>query len=98
WMVQKMFFGPVSRKENQGLQDLNLREIATALPFIVLVLVMGLKPQPLLDVINSSTDHYVAPATLSDLGVAKMIVQPAPTPARSARRDLGGPACARHGA
>jgi len=37
-MVQKVFFGTVTRKENQNLQDLNLREIATALPFVVLVL------------------------------------------------------------
>src|SRR5262249_35204523 len=65
WMVQKMFFGPLTRKENQTLKDLDVREIATALPFVVLVIVMGLKPQPLLDVLESSSRHYVARATLA---------------------------------
>jgi NADH-quinone oxidoreductase subunit M len=78
-MVQKVFFGPVSRKENQGLEDLNLREIATALPFVILVIVMGLKPQPLLDVIESSTRHYVARATLNDPALARVVVRPPPT-------------------
>ena len=32
WMVQRVFFGPLTRRENQGLRDLNLREIVTALP------------------------------------------------------------------
>jgi NADH-quinone oxidoreductase subunit M len=77
-MVQKVFFGPVSRKENQGLQDLNLREIATALPFVILVIVMGIKPQPLLDVLNPSSMHYVARATLSDLNAARVVVRPPP--------------------
>jgi len=64
-MVQKVFFGTVTRKENQGLSDLNLREIATALPFVILVIVMGLRPQPLLRVIEMSTKPFIARATLS---------------------------------
>jgi NADH-quinone oxidoreductase subunit M len=77
-MVQKVFFGPVSRKENQGLLDLNLREIATALPFVILVLVMGLKPQPLLDVLEQSTKRYVARATLADGPMVRVNVRPPP--------------------
>jgi NADH-quinone oxidoreductase subunit M len=77
-MCQKVFFGPVSRKENQGLQDLNLREIATALPFVLLVLVMGLRPQPLLDVIEQSTKRYVARATLADTPLVRVLELPPP--------------------
>ncbi|MFT3710754.1 MAG: NADH-quinone oxidoreductase subunit M [Archangium sp.] len=62
WMVQKVFFGQVTHQENLGLKDLNGRELAAAIPFIVLIAVMGLKPQPFLDVLNTSTERYVARA------------------------------------
>ncbi|MBS1151168.1 MAG: nqo13 [Myxococcaceae bacterium] len=62
WMVQRVFFGPLANPENKGLKDLNKREFFTALPFVIMVLVMGLKPQPFLDVLAPSTDRYVARA------------------------------------
>ncbi|HYO73463.1 MAG TPA: NADH-quinone oxidoreductase subunit M [Archangium sp.] len=64
WMVQKVFFGPLTHRENQGLTDLNLREFATVAPFLVLVLVMGLMPQPFLDRINPSTQRFIQRAEL----------------------------------
>jgi NADH-quinone oxidoreductase subunit M len=64
WMVQKVFFGPLTHRENQHLSDLSLREFATVLPFLVLVLVMGLMPQPFLDRINPSTERFITRASL----------------------------------
>jgi len=64
WMVQKVFFGPLTHRENQGLTDLSLREFATVAPFLVLVLVMGLMPQPFLDRINPSTERFIQRAEL----------------------------------
>ncbi|MBK7859159.1 MAG: NADH-quinone oxidoreductase subunit M [Archangiaceae bacterium] len=83
-MVQKVFFGPVTRKENQQLHDLNLREIATTVPFLILIVVMGLRPQPLLTVIEQSTRRYVARATLgpeSSEPQLQVKTRPPPTPA-----------------
>ena len=60
WMVQRVFFGQLTNPENQQLKDLNLREIAAALPLVVLVLVMGVRPQPILVVLNSSTERFIA--------------------------------------
>ena len=57
-----MFFGPLANPENKHLKDLNKRELLTALPFVVLVIVMGLKPQPVLDVLEPSSNRYVARA------------------------------------
>jgi NADH-quinone oxidoreductase subunit M len=65
WMVQKVFFGPLTHPENQGLKDLGRRELIAAVPFIALIAVMGLKPQPFLDVLNHSTERYVARAKYS---------------------------------
>jgi NADH-quinone oxidoreductase subunit M len=62
WMVQKVFFGPLTHPENMVLQDLNKRELFAVLPFVLLIVVMGLKPQPFLDVLNHSTERFVSRA------------------------------------
>jgi NADH-quinone oxidoreductase subunit M len=62
WMVQRVFFGPLVQVENAKLRDLDLRELVTAVPFAVLVLVMGLSPQFFLDRLQPSSDRYVARA------------------------------------
>jgi NADH-quinone oxidoreductase subunit M len=68
WMVQKVFFGGLTHRENQHIQDLNPREFATVLPFLVLVPVMGLMPQPFLERIEPSTERFIARATLGAPG------------------------------
>jgi NADH-quinone oxidoreductase subunit M len=60
FMVQKVFFGPVTQSENLQLQDLGRRELFAAVPFLVLIAVMGLRPQPVLDVLNHSTARFLA--------------------------------------
>jgi NADH-quinone oxidoreductase subunit M len=62
WMVQKVFFGTVTHQENLGLKDLNRREIIAAIPLLVLIAVMGLRPQPVLDMLNPSTARFLARA------------------------------------
>jgi NADH-quinone oxidoreductase subunit M len=62
WMVQKVFFGQVTHPENLGLKDLNARELSAAIPLLLLIALMGLKPQPILDVLASSTTRFVARA------------------------------------
>ncbi len=62
WMVQRVFFGQLTHRENAHLRDLNVRELLSAAPFVVLVLVMGLWPQPFLDRLEPSTERYVARA------------------------------------
>lgn len=62
WMVQKVFFGQLTHQENLGLKDLSPREVIAAVPFLVLIVVMGLRPQPVLDVLNPSTERFIARA------------------------------------
>jgi NADH-quinone oxidoreductase subunit M len=74
WMVQKVFFGPLTHRENQHLTDLSLREFATVAPFLALVAVMGLMPQPFLDRINPSSERFI---TRANLGAPGTQLQPA---------------------
>ena len=48
WMFRRVVFGPLTRPENQRLQDIGPREIAMLSPILVLILVMGIYPRPFL--------------------------------------------------
>ncbi|MDA1192098.1 MAG: proton-conducting transporter membrane subunit, partial [Candidatus Poribacteria bacterium] len=49
WMVQRVFFGPITNDENEGLTDLSVREIAATVPLLAFVFVLGVFPKPFLD-------------------------------------------------
>jgi len=70
WMVQRVFFGAITQPENQTVRDLNLRELATALPLVLLALGMGLLPQPFLSRLAPSTQRFVARASLGTSAAA----------------------------
>ncbi|HTS79202.1 MAG TPA: NADH-quinone oxidoreductase subunit M [Myxococcaceae bacterium] len=86
WMAQRVFFGPLVQVENARLHDVNGRELAIALPFVVMVLVMGVLPSFFLDRLQTSTQRYVARA---QVGAAQPVrdedtrvtVIPLPSPA-----------------
>ena len=43
-VVQKMFFGPITRRENKHLEDINGREMVAVAPLLILVFVIGFFP------------------------------------------------------
>ncbi len=43
-MLQRTLWGPITRKENEGLRDLSLREVLTLAPLCVLMLWIGVAP------------------------------------------------------
>jgi NADH-quinone oxidoreductase subunit M len=49
WMLQRVVFGRLRKKENARLQDLTAREIGLLIPLLVLMLLMGVYPRPFLD-------------------------------------------------
>jgi len=59
-MFQKMFLGPLDKSENEGLSDLNWREVATLAPLLVLIFWIGLFPQPFFDLMAPSVDKVLA--------------------------------------
>jgi len=59
-MFEKVFLGPVKHAENQGLKDINLREIAILVPLLVLIVWIGLYPQPFFNLINPAVENLVA--------------------------------------
>ena len=77
-MYQRTMTGPV-RPEVTGLTDLRVREVSALAPLLLLIVVLGFFPKPLLAIINPAVDH-----TLEQVGV----VDPAPdVPAASGSEE-----------
>lgn len=58
-MFQKVFLGPVTHPENQNLKDLSLREIITLVPLLVLIVWIGISPQPFFDLMAPAVNHLL---------------------------------------
>ena len=60
WMFQRVMFGPLDNPENQKLTDLSAREIVVLVPLLVMIVVMGVYPQPFLSRMQPSVDAFVS--------------------------------------
>jgi NADH-quinone oxidoreductase subunit M len=59
WMVQRVFFGPLKKPENQKLKDLTLREVVVLVPLIVVIFLIGLFPNLFLSKVERSIDAFI---------------------------------------
>jgi NADH-quinone oxidoreductase subunit M len=57
WMLQRVLFGRVTKRENRRLADLNWREIGLLLPLLALMLYMGAYPRPFLERSRASVEQ-----------------------------------------
>ena len=53
WTIQRIFLGPLNERWT-GLADMDLREKISLVPLAVFMLIFGIYPKPLLDVINAA--------------------------------------------
>jgi NADH-quinone oxidoreductase subunit M len=60
WMFQRVMFGPVKHKENEGLFDLSLREMVVLAPLIVAVFAMGIYPNFFFEKMEPSINRFLA--------------------------------------
>ncbi len=61
WMYQRVFLGKLSNDKNRNLPDLNLREIVVLVPILVFIFWLGVQPGFILDKIETSVEHVLAP-------------------------------------
>jgi len=65
-MLQRIAYGGTINPAHHDLKDLNLREIVTLAPLLVLVFWIGLHPQPFVNVMHATVQHLLSQAwTLS---------------------------------
>jgi NADH-quinone oxidoreductase subunit M len=59
WMVQRVYYGPVTHDENATLDDLRPREWASVVPICAIALVMGIFPMLFLKPMEPSVRRMV---------------------------------------
>ena len=67
WMVKRVIFGEVANDNVAALKDINNREFFILGTLAVAVLLLGLWPAPLLDVMHVTVDHLVQQITQTKL-------------------------------
>ena len=68
WMVKRVLYGKVANDKVAALQDLNRREFLILAVLAISVLVIGLWPNPLFEVMHVSVENLIKLATTTKLG------------------------------
>jgi len=79
WLYQRTMFGKLENPKNEHLADLNLREIATFVPLLILAVWIGIYPSPFIDrvaptvkaVVARVNPAYAAPAAAAGAAAPK---------------------------
>jgi NADH-quinone oxidoreductase subunit M len=67
WLVKRVIFGPVGNDEVAALDDLNAREFWVLAVLAAGVLLLGVWPAPLLELMQPSVQHLVEQIVISKL-------------------------------
>ena len=59
WALKRILYGPLEKAENRALTDLTPREYAVLVPLLVLILWLGLYPQPVLRRLEPAARAYI---------------------------------------
>jgi NADH-quinone oxidoreductase subunit M len=59
WLYRKMIFGRLEKPSLAGIKDLGWREIVILAPLVVLTIVFGVYPQPVLDISAASVTQLI---------------------------------------
>jgi NADH-quinone oxidoreductase subunit M len=59
WLVQRVFFGPVTKEENNAIPEIAWNEVAAMVPLVVLMLWIGLHPNTFLRKMTPSVEQLL---------------------------------------
>jgi NADH-quinone oxidoreductase subunit M len=59
WLYRKVIFGKLEKPNLQGIADLNYREVAIFAPLVVLTILLGIYPKPVLDMSAASVTALI---------------------------------------
>ena len=60
WLIQRVFFGPVTKEENRTIPELAWNEIAAMVPLVVLMVWIGVYPRTFLEPMTPSVKRLLA--------------------------------------
>jgi NADH-quinone oxidoreductase subunit M len=59
WLYRRVIFGTLTKADLKDMVDLNKREVAIFAPLVILVLLFGVYPAPVLDVMHESVANLI---------------------------------------
>ena len=68
WLYRRVIFGELTKDELKDILDLGPREVAIFAPMVVLVMVLGIYPEPFLDVIRVSVENLIVQTGIAPAG------------------------------
>ena len=71
WMVKRVIFGEVANDKVKELQDVNAREFLILASLAAVVLLFGVYPAPLTEIMHASVDNLLAHVSVSKLPPAE---------------------------
>jgi len=86
WLYQRVMTGPVA-SGNEKIGDLKARELIVVAPLIALLLVLGIYPKPVLDIINPAVENTMT--TIGQHDPKPTVPVGNPRPAEAARTAEG---------
>jgi NADH-quinone oxidoreductase subunit M len=63
WFTKRFLFGEITNRNNELLSDLNLREVLTLIPFVILIFWFGIYPQTFMKYLEPSARVYLNSAS-----------------------------------
>jgi len=93
WLVQKVFFGPITNEENRNVPDIAWNEIAAFVPLLIFMVWIGVHPNTFLKKMEPSVRHLmtsIAPAGAhTGAGQTTTAQKPAPSATQIASEASG---------
>ena len=80
WLYRRMIFGTLDKPSLKGIMDMGPREIVIMAPLVILTILFGFYPAPLLDVPRTSVRQLVEKYELA-VKATKQAALPVPVPA-----------------
>jgi NADH-quinone oxidoreductase subunit M len=59
WLVQKVFFGPITNEENRNIPEIAWNEVAALVPLVVFMVWIGVHPNTFLEKMEPSVKHLM---------------------------------------
>ena len=75
WLVQRVFFGPITNEENRSIPEIAWNEVAAMVPLIVLMVWIGMHPNTFLRKMTPSVEQLLSTVEQGREGGTTMIAQ-----------------------
>ena len=83
WLVQRVFFGPVTNEENAHIPDIAWHEVTALVPLVILMVWIGVHPNTFLRKMTPSVQQLLATVEQGRGGGKSLVAKLAPLPQRA---------------